>query len=163
MRLHWTAVAAHLTQKGGVMSLATAVLEKLENRLPKVIDARGHGVIDYCHASFFLGMALLCRKKNPRAAAAALMTGSFILAESLLTDYPVGAMKVVPFETHGRMDAGFAAASLLVPRIFGFEGSGAAAVFKGNALAEAAVVGMTNFNSEDARGEKAELPYGEAA
>jgi hypothetical protein len=142
------------------MSLATAVLEKLENGLPRVMDARAHGVIDYCHASFFLGMALLWRRRNPRAAAAAMVTGSFLLAESLLTDYPMGAVKVLPFEAHGRMDAGFAAASLIVPRIFGFEGSGAAVVFKGNALAKAAMVGMTNFNSEDARGE---LPYGAAA
>lgn len=145
------------------MSVATAVLEKLEKRLPKVIDARRHGIIDYCHAAFFLGMALLCRRKNPRAATAALFTGSFVLAESLLTDYPLGAVKVLPFEAHGQMDTGFAAASLMVPKLFGFEGTGAAMVFKGNALVEATVVGMTNFNSEDARAEERELPYVQAA
>lgn len=145
------------------MSVATAVLDRLENRLPKVIDAKGHGIIDYCHASFFLGMALLCRKKNPRAAVAALATGSFILVESLLTDYPLGAAKVLPFATHGRMDAAFAASSLLVPKIFGFEGTGAAGVFKGNAVAEAAVVGMTDFNSEHARAEESGVAYRTAA
>src|SRR5947199_7006076 len=98
-----------------IMSVATALVERLETRLPKVIDARTHGVIDYCHAAFFLGVAWMCRKNNPRAALAAAITGGFVLTQSLLTDYPLGAAKVIPFETHGRMDAAFAAASLMMP------------------------------------------------
>lgn len=133
------------------MSIATAALGQLESRLPKVIDARTHGIIDYCHASFFLGMALVCRKRNPRAAAAALLTGSFVLIESLLTDYPLGAAKILPFEAHGRMDAGFAAASFALPKLFGFTGTGAAKVFQVNGVMEGSIVGMTNFNSDDAR------------
>ncbi|HVG27925.1 MAG TPA: hypothetical protein VM865_09995, partial [Acidobacteriaceae bacterium] len=118
---------------------------------PKVIDARTHGVIDYCHASFFLGMALVCRKTNPRAALAALFTGSFVLVQSLLTDYPLGVAKLLPFATHGRMDAGFAASSPLMPTLFGFNGTPAARVFQGNGLVEATVVGLTDWNSERAR------------
>jgi len=140
------------------MSVATAVLNRLEDRLPKVIDARTHGIIDYCHASFFLGMALVCRKKNGRAALASLITGGFILAEALMTDYPLGVFKILPFARHGEMDGAFAASSLVVPRVFGFEGTGASVVFKVNAITEASVVGMTNFNSEDARAEEAGLP-----
>jgi hypothetical protein len=130
------------------------VLKTVESRLPKVIDAKTHGVIDYCHAAFFFGMALLSRRTNPRAATAALITGAFVLVESLLTDYPLGAEPVIPFQTHGRMDAGFAASSLMVPRIFGFEGTHAATVFKTNAFVESAVVGLTDFNTERAREEK---------
>lgn len=136
------------------MSLTHTVLESMENRLPKVIDARTHGVIDYCHAAFFLGMAWLCRKSNKRAALAAAVTGAFLLTESLLTDYPLGAAKVIPFEQHGRMDAAFAAASLMMPGLFGFEGTAASKIFKGNAFAEASVVGMTNWSNEDARAEE---------
>jgi hypothetical protein len=136
------------------MTLATKAITKMESHLPKVIDARTHGIIDYCHASFFFGMALLCRKKNPRAALAALMTGSFVLVESLLTDYPLGVAKVIPFDIHGRMDSAFAASSFALPRIFGFNGSGAAKVFKGNGVMEGAVVGMTDFNREHARAEE---------
>ncbi|HEX5235076.1 MAG TPA: hypothetical protein VFW25_07080 [Silvibacterium sp.] len=127
------------------------VLNVVEKRLPKVIDARTHGIIDYCHATFFFGMALLCRRKNRRAATAALVTGAFVLVESLLTDYPLGAEQVISFSTHGRMDAGFAASSLAVPRIFGFEHTGAAKVFKVNAFVESAVVGLTDFSSDHAR------------
>jgi hypothetical protein len=135
------------------MSVATVAVNQLENRLPKVIDARKHGMIDYCHAAFFLGMALVCRKSEPRAALAALMTGSFVLVQSLLTDYPLGVKKVIPFRVHGQMDAAFAASSFMIPKVFGFSDSAAASVFTGNSFVEAAVVGATDFSSERARSE----------
>src|SRR3569623_431377 len=111
------------------MSVATVAVNQFENCLPKVIDARKHGMIDYCHAAFFLGLALVCRKSEPRAALAALMTGSFVLVQSLLTDYPLGVKKVIPFRVHGLMDAAFAASSFMIPKVFGFSDSAAASVF----------------------------------
>ena len=138
------------------MSIAPFALTTLEARLPKVFDARAHGVIDYSHSAFFLSMALVWRKQNPRAALAALMTGSFVLVQSLLTDYPLGASPVLSFEAHGKLDAGFAAVSYALPKLFGFEDTKAATVFKTNAFVEAAVVGLTNFDSEAARLEKLE-------
>lgn len=141
------------------MSLATAAVEELQKNMPKMVDARTHGMIDYAHAAFFLGMAWFCRNRNRRAALAALITGSFVLVESMLTDYPLGVKKVIPFETHGRMDAGFAAASMMMPKVFRFEGTGAAKIFQGNSYVEGAVVGMTDWNSERAREEEGfELP-----
>ena len=144
------------------MSIQSTAQKQLESRLPKVIDARTHGIIDYCHAAFFLGMAWFCRKSNRPAALASLVTGSFILAESLLTDYPLGAFKVIPFGTHGRMDTGFAASSPVMPRLFGFGGTAAAKIFQGNGLMEAAVVGMTDWSSGRAPSEL-ESPQAKAA
>jgi len=132
------------------MSLATAALGQVEKRLPKVIDARTHGIIDYCHAAFFFGMAIFCARRNRRAATAALATGAFIFAESLLTDYPLGAKKVIPFATRGRMDSGLAASSFMVPRLFGFSGTAEAQVFRMNGFIDGMVVGMTDWNSERA-------------
>lgn len=140
------------------MSLATMAVKQLENRMPKVLDARTHGIIDYAHAAFFLSMAWFCRNNNRRAAIAALITGSFVLVESMLTDYPMGVKKIIPFATHGRMDAGFAAASLMVPKVMGFEDTGAATVFHINGYVEGSVVGMTDWNSERARREEFSLP-----
>lgn len=147
------------------MSIQSAVQKQLESKLPKVIDARTHGIIDYCHAAFFFGMAIMCRKSNKPAALASLITGSFILAESLLTDYPLGAWKVIPFGKHGRMDTAFAASSPVMPRMFGFSGTPAAKIFQGNGLMEAAVVGMTDWNSGRAHGEveRAHVEAAEAA
>ena len=138
------------------MSVANIAVNQLENRLPKLIDARKHGMIDYGHAAFFLGMAFVCRKSEPRAALAALLTGSFVLVQSLLTDYPLGVKKVIPFRIHGQMDAAFAASSFMMPKVFGFSDSAAASVFKGNSFVEAAVVGATDFNSERARSEESD-------
>lgn len=129
------------------MSIATAALVPLERRLPKVINARTHGIIDYCQVAFFFGMAIACRKRNSRAAVAALATGAFILTESLLTDYPLGAAKILPFETHGKLDSALAASSVMVPRILGFEDTPEAAVFKAGAIVEGAIVGMTDWKS----------------
>ncbi len=143
------------------MSLATAVLGEVEKRLPKVIDARTHGIIDYCHAAFFFGMALFYSRRNRRAATAALATGAFILTESLLTDYPTGAKKAIPFETHGRLDTGLTASSFMIPQVFGFEGTAAAQVFKINGFVQGAVVGLIDWDSERARSQ--ETPLGLAA
>ena len=145
------------------MSVATTLVENLESRLPKVIDARTHGVIDYCHAAFFFGMALFCRKENPRAALAAACTGGFVLVQSLLTDYPLGAKKLIPFSVHGQMDAAFAASSFVMPKLFGFADTPAATVFTTNGFVEGGVVGMTNWDSEDARAEEREYGAGYAA
>lgn len=133
------------------MSFAGKVLSGIEDRLPKVIDARAHGALDYLHVAFFLGMAWRWRKRRPRAAVAALVTGSVLLAESLCTDYPLGAVKVLPFTTHGRMDELLAASSLQIPRVFGFEGTPEAAVFKGYTVVRVAVAGLTNYHSEEPR------------
>ena len=137
------------------MSLAAVALGQIEKKLPKVIDARTHGIIDYCHAAFFLGMAIFCARKNKRVATAALATGAFILAESLLTDYPLGAARVLPFEAHGRMDAGMAASSFMVPAWFGFSGTAAAQVYKIHGFVEGMVVGLTDWDSGRARGQEA--------
>src|SRR5579885_2633317 len=136
------------------MSLATAALGEVEKRLPKVIDARTHAIIDYCHAGFFFGMAIFCARKNRRAAKAALATGAFILAESLLTDYPLGAKKAIAFEVHGRLDAGFTASSFMIPAWFGFSDTAAAHLFKINGYVEGMVVGMTDWDSDRARNQK---------
>ena len=122
--------------------------------LPKVIGPTAHGVIDYCHVAFFFTVGLLSSKSNKRAAYAAFATSGFILTQSLLTDYRLGAKPMLSFETHGKMDAVFAASSWLLPALFGFKDTAAAKIFMANSLAEASVVGMTDWNNTRAHGER---------
>ena len=129
------------------MYIAGPALNALEKRLPKVIDARTHGVIDYCHAAFFLTLGFALSRRNPRASLASFLTGGFVLVQSLLTDYPLGATSTISFETHGKLDAGFAALSPLMPAMFGFSGTPAARVFQANAVVEGSVAATTNFDS----------------
>jgi hypothetical protein len=122
-----------------------------EQGLPKPIDARTHGIIDYCHAGLFATVALLCWKRNRNAALAAAGTSAFVLVQSLLTDYPVGAKRLIPFAAHGAMDAGFAALSFAAPRLFGFSGSKAGLFFQSNSILESTAVALTDWDSQHAR------------
>lgn len=135
------------------MSVTDSALST-EKRLPKVIGPTVHGVIDYAHAAFFLGFALICRKHNKSAARAALATGTFVLVQSMLTDYPLGLKPVISFETHGKMDAAFASASWAVPGLFGFSGTPEAKIFDMNSAVEGAILSMTDFNADRARPER---------
>jgi hypothetical protein len=128
----------------------TKELDVLQNNLPKVINPTAHGVIDYAHAAFFFAVGLLCRRSNRQASRAAFATSGFILAQSLLTDYRYGVKPVISFETHGKMDSAFASSSWAIPLVFGFGGTAAAKIFEVNSLAEAAVVGMTDWDSKRA-------------
>jgi hypothetical protein len=133
------------------MSVASRVLQSAEEHLPRVIDARTHGALDYLHVALCLGMAWRWRKRRPRAAVAALVTGSVLLAESLCTDYPLGAVKGMSFSTHGRMDKLLAVTALQAPRVFGFDGTAEAAAFEGATALRAAVVIMTDYESDKPR------------
>ncbi len=137
------------------MSFSGIVLKQVEKRMPKLMDARAHGALDYLHAAFFLGMALVYRRRQPRVATAALVTGGFLLTEALLTDYPLGMKKVIPFPVHGRIDSTAAVVALSVPRILGIEGTSASAIFKGSGLVVAVVVGMTDYDVKEPRGRAA--------
>ena len=136
------------------MPLMNQATNLLKTKLPKVISPTTHGIIDYAHSAFFLTMGIICSRSNKRAAAAAFATGGFVLVQSLLTDYRFGAKPVIPFETHGKMDSVFASSSWMLPVLFGFRGTKAAKVFEINSLAEASVVGMTDWNSDRAHEER---------
>jgi hypothetical protein len=136
------------------MALMNKATDILQTRLPKVVSPKTHGMIDYAHAAFFFTFGLLCSRSNKRAARAAFATSGLILAQSLLTDYRFGAKPLISFETHGKMDSVFASTSWMVPLAFGFSGTKAARVFEANSLAEASVVGMTDWDSERAHRER---------
>lgn len=135
------------------MPINNREIEVLKTTLPKVISPAAHGVVDYAHAAFFLAVGLICRRNKP-AARAAFATSGFILAQSLLTDYRFGWKPLIDFETHGKMDSTFASVSWLIPILFGFRGTNAAKIFEGNAIAEASVVGMTDWSSTRAHRER---------
>jgi hypothetical protein len=136
---------------GILRSLASnTTLSALERKLPKVITPAAHSVIDYAHVAFFVTTGLVLWKKNRRAALASLGTGAFVLVQALLTDYPGGVLPRISFKTHGRMDAGFASASTVIPRLMAFDHTPAAEIFHVNSVVEACVVGLTQFDSAEA-------------
>jgi hypothetical protein len=136
--------------------MATAIIaHQLQKRLPKVLTPEVHGLIDYAHAAFFLCAGIYFWKRNRAAALASLATCGLIAGEALCTDYPLGVNPVISFETHGKLDAALASASLMTPTLFGFGDTSAATLFRINALAEAAVVGLTDYSSVPAAADRA--------
>ncbi len=131
------------------------ILPALQSRLHKTINARTHGIIDYIYAGMFLSLGFVFMKTNKRAAAASFTTGSLVLVQSLLTDYPLGVKPVIPFHTHGQIDGAFASSSWALPFLFGFSETPQAKIFTSSSLLEGAVVALTDFSTEHARAQKA--------
>lgn len=122
-------------------------------RMPKKISPRVHSALDYAVAGSFLLMGALFWKRNRRAAIGSLLCGGATAAVSLLTDYPGGVRKVIPYAMHGQIDGGLIAMTAAMPRLVNIENDRAAKFFSRQAIAKTAIVAMTNF--DHARGKSA--------
>jgi len=126
--------------------MATAiVVHELQKRLPKVLTPAVHGLIDYAQAGFFLCAGVFLWKRNRAASLAALTMGGAMVAESWITDYPLGVEPILSFETHGKVDAALASACLVAPQLLGFGETPAATLFRVNAIVEGAIIGLTDY------------------
>jgi hypothetical protein len=134
-------------------ALEEATMPGLMNRLtPKVVSARTHGVMDYVHAGLNFAAAALLRNTNRRASKAAFAIGTGVLANALLTDYPLGVFRVYSFRMHGAVDYGIAAASTSMPRLLGIEDEPEARFFTWQGTGEGVIAAMTDYR--DATGSR---------
>ena len=122
-------------------------VNKVAEKLPKVIGPKTHAIIDFAVAGSFLAMGAMWLGSHKRAAIGSFICGGAALTNSLLTDYPGGVADVISFETHGKIDVGLAAATALMPRLLGFSSEGPAWFFRAQSGAETVVVGLTDFSS----------------
>lgn len=86
------------------------------------LPARVHGIGDYGSA-FALVLAGLIVSGTGRARATGIVLGLVLLVVSLLTDYPLGARRVIPFKLHSAGDYLGAASLILAPFLLGFSDS----------------------------------------
>jgi hypothetical protein len=91
-------------------------------------------------------MGALFWKRNRRAAIGSLLCGGATAAVSLLTDYPGGVRKVIPYAMHGQIDGGLIAMTAAMPRLVNIDNDRAAKFFSRQAIAKTAIVAMTNFD-----------------
>jgi hypothetical protein len=127
------------------MALLQKGVEMAVGRMPKLINPTVHAVIDYAVAGSFFLMAALYWRRNKKAAISALVCGGATAANSLLTDYPGGAYRVMSYKSHGRIDAGLAGVTGTMPRLMGFSDDPEARFFGVQALAETTVTALTDF------------------
>jgi hypothetical protein len=114
--------------------------------ITKTISPAQHAALDYGVAATFFSLGLRYRERNPAAAALAFINAGMVLGVSLFTDYPGGLWRKISFKTHGTLDVVQGALAGLGPVLFGFSDTPEARTFYSQALSEAAVVAMTDWN-----------------
>lgn len=133
------------------MALTDMATRAVTSRLPKVITPKAHAVLDYAMAGALITLGAFFWKRNKRAALGAMACGGAAAATALLTDYPGGVKPMISFETHGKIDAGMAGFTATLPTLLGFGDEEEAKYFRGAALAETIITGMTDFGSDGAK------------
>ena len=92
----------------------------------RIIPTSAHGVIDYTNAFTLLVAPKLWRLDEvPASAAAFYVAGGSLTAISLITDYELSAVNVLPMRAHLALDVASGAALAASPFILGFRQSGA--------------------------------------
>jgi|SRR6516165_7090060 len=120
-------------------------------RMPKKITPRAHAALDYAIAGSFALMGARLWKRSRKAAIGSLLCGGATAAVSLLTDYPGGVKKVIPYPMRAKIDTGLVAMTAAIPRLMNIEDKGEAKFFSRQALARTAITAMTNFDRADGR------------
>ncbi len=116
----------------------------------KPLSATPHGVLDYATGILLLVSPWMFGFNDVSTAATNTMVtiGIVVLLLSLVTDYPLGLIKAVPFRTHGIIETVGALALLVSPWIVGFSEIDVArnlAVIV--AIAWLGVVALTNYSA----------------
>lgn len=81
-----------------------------------------HGVLDYMLGALFLVAPFMLDFVSPLAQIISLAIGASVLLLSLLTRYPLGVLRVIPFPVHGGIEFIASLALIASPWLAGFEG-----------------------------------------
>ena len=103
-------------------------------------------MLDYAVAATFFGVAWVMRGHRA-AASLAFANGVMVAGMSMLTDYPGGVVRVLPFRGHRTGDVLQAALAGLGPTLFGFAGDDEAKFFYAQAASEVGVIAATDWDA----------------
>lgn len=113
--------------------------------LPRVISPRGRAVADHIIAGSLFAIAAGLWRRNKRAALGALVCGGAELSISLLTDYPGGSRKGIPFHSRKEIDAGLATMMATMPEFLAFKDDAERKLFVAYGAAITVVSALTDF------------------
>lgn len=118
----------------------------------KFLDPRTHGYLDYA-AVALLALAPTLLGFAGVAATICYVVAAMQLGMSLLTAYPLGAAKVIPFPIHGAIELVVAIALVAAPWLFGFSTVDAARnFFIVSGLGLVGVYLVTNYKAAETSG-----------
>ena len=111
----------------------------------KILTPRLHGFLDYgLVLAFYLAPSLF--DFPPTASVFAYSVGTAQLIASLLTAYPLGVLKLIPFPIHGILESLIALGVIASPWLFGFATETSARNFYvGAGVALLVVVAITDY------------------
>jgi hypothetical protein len=114
-----------------------------------------HAVLDYGLAILFLIAPALFGFESAAARSLAHAIGATYIVASLVTRYPLGLLKLLPFPAHGVLETLAALGWLVLPYLAGFAGDRAARnFFVATAIALLAVVSITDYRAAQPGGER---------
>jgi len=115
--------------------------------LVKFLPAWFHAIADYAVGGLLIIAALLTTSAPTKAIATGVVVGAVVLLVSMLTRYPLGVLKVLPFTVHSAGDYLAAALLIIAPFALGFTGSsgGLATFYIVAGVAVLAVSLITNY------------------
>lgn len=93
----------------------------MPNERLKLLNGRVHGYIDYVYGALLLLAPMIFGFAGTVDDLCYIM-GAGVLILSLLTRYPLGALKVIPFTAHGWIELVAAFLMLAAPELLGFYG-----------------------------------------
>jgi hypothetical protein len=120
--------------------------------LVRLLPAWFHAIADYAVGLSLIVVAVAVGGSG-KAVAAGVVVGAVVLLVSMLTKYPLGVAKVLPFTVHSAGDYLAAALLVLSPYALNFHGSdtGLTAFYIVAGIAVLAVSLVTNYQYSDKR------------
>jgi hypothetical protein len=115
--------------------------------LPARISPAAHAVLDYTVAATFFSVGFRLMRRHRAAASLAFANGAMVAAMSMLTDYPGGVVRVLPFRGHRTGDMLQAAFAGFGPALFGFAAHEDAKLFYAQAASEVGVIAATDWDA----------------
>jgi hypothetical protein len=135
-------------------------LFRRRKKMTRPLKPLPHAVIDYVFAAKMMAAPWLFGfSRNKAATMSSIGSGAAILELSLMTRYPLGAVKLIPFPTHGVIEASAGIFNIAAPWLMGFAGNKRAKwlhVISG--LSTLAVVAMTDYQAAESTSRRESRP-----
>lgn len=119
---------------------------KITDRMPSMISPRMHSILELACAGGFLLHAASAWERDRNVAVSSAGCGLFLMTNAALTNFAKRGGFSSDLDSHGRVDIGLAAMIGTLPSLMGIKDKYDARFFRVQAVALAALAGLTDFD-----------------